>query len=333
MTEQSALFLGVDIGGTKVAAGVVNEKGEILHRTKVAMQTHGTAEDALAGVLEAIDGELAGVSGKIEAIGVSSPGPLDPKQGLIINPPNIPCWRNFNLVEALRNRFHLPVWLDNDSNAAGLAEALWGAGRGYRNVFYVTLGTGIGTGIIFDGEVYQGRTGAAGEGGHVTIDYRGPLCACGKRGCIEAFASGTAIARLGRKAVLEVGHEHAAHLLALAGGDPDKITGCMVAQACREGDELAGEVLRQLTGPLSVWLGSVVDMLEPDVIVFGGGVSELVSGWFGDISRKLPAWSVNQRCTEIPLLPALYGVESGIAGGAALCRSSSRRHKTATQAS
>ena len=121
-------------------------------------------------------------------------GPLDPRTGVVINPPNLPGWRNFPLADLISKAYRLPVRVDNDGNAAALAEALWGAGRGYRNVFCATIGTGIGTGIVFDGCIYHGRTGAAAEGGHTTIDYRGPRCGCGKLGCIEALASGPAIA-------------------------------------------------------------------------------------------------------------------------------------------
>ena len=126
----------------------------------------------------------------MHGIGICAPGPLDPDAGVVINPPNLPCWRNFPLARETGHTYGLPVKLDNDANAAGLAEALWGAGVGYHNVFYATIGTGIGTGLVFDGALYHGRTGAAGEGGHMSIDYRGLQCGCGKRGCIETLASG-----------------------------------------------------------------------------------------------------------------------------------------------
>jgi glucokinase len=131
----------------------------------------------------------------LRGIGICCPGPLDPHTGIVINPPNLPCWRNFPLADEISRKYKVPVKVDNDANGATLAEALWGAGRGYRNIFLTVLGTGIGTGIVFDGRIYHGRTGAAGEGGHVSIDYRGPLCGCGKAGCIEALASGPAIAK------------------------------------------------------------------------------------------------------------------------------------------
>jgi len=198
MAEQ--YFLGVDVGGTKVAAGLVNSTGEITRRTRVPMAAADT-EAGLAAVTSAIDSVRAEANADLQSrslisgIGICAPGPLDPRSGVVINPPNLPGWRNFPLADLVSKAYSLPVRVDNDGNAAALAEALWGAGRGYGNVFYATIGTGIGTGMIFDGRIYHGRTGAAAEGGHMTIDYRGPRCGCGKLGCIEALASGPAIAR------------------------------------------------------------------------------------------------------------------------------------------
>jgi glucokinase len=190
------VVIGVDVGGTKVAAGFVGPDGKILKQVRTQMVPNGAAAEGLAAVTSAVDSLLATnpqMHSTIRGIGICSPGPLDPATGIVINPPNLPCWRNFPLAGETSRIYKVPVKLDNDANAAGLAEALWGAGHGYRNVFYATIGTGIGTGMVFDGRLYHGRTGAAGEGGHMSIDYRGPLCGCGKRGCIEALASGGAI--------------------------------------------------------------------------------------------------------------------------------------------
>jgi len=235
-----------------------------------------------------------------------------------VNPVNLPCWRNFPLAEEIKKSRGLPTLLDNDGNAAALAEALWGAGKGYASVFYVTIGTGIGTGLVLDGQIYHGRTGAAAEGGHLTIDYRGAQCSCGKKGCIEALAAGPAVARRAR-AKLEAAGGKGSKLLALAGGDASVATPEMVGAAWRDGDALAAAVLEETVDLLTVWLGNMIDLLEPEVIVVGGGMSELVSGWFGHVRKRLPKWCVNTRCGEIPIVRAHYGEDSGIAGGAALC--------------
>jgi glucokinase len=167
----SEYFIGVDVGGTKVAAGLVDASGNVRTMTRTPMLATGTAEEGLAAVRKAIDSLLQGVDpAQVAGIGICSPGPLDPFTGVVINPPNLPCWHGFPLAGSVRNIYSVPVKVDNDANAAALAEAQWGAGIGCRNVFYATLGTGIGTGILFDKKIFHGRTGAAAEGGHNSID-------------------------------------------------------------------------------------------------------------------------------------------------------------------
>ncbi len=316
------LVIGVDIGGTKVAAGLVDPSGEILCHNRNPMASDHGAVSGLASVTMAIDTAsaqavtAAGMHNLIRGIGVCSPGPLDPKTGIVINPPNLPCWRNFPLAAEIARIYRVPVKVDNDANAAGLAEAVWGSGRGYRNVFYATIGTGIGTAFLIDQRIYHGRTGAAAEGGHMTIDYKGPRCGCGKAGCIEALASGPAIARRAR-VLLEAGRNST--LTDLAEGNLSDLTGKMVGDAAAGGDPLAKEVLQDTVELLSFWFGNIVDLLEPDIMIVGGGVAPMLKPFLGEIQNRLPACSVNQRCKEIPLVMARYGEEAGIAGGAALC--------------
>src|ERR1700674_1789707 len=228
--SRDAGVIGVDIGCTKIAAGLVGPSGAIEYQSPGPMICNNGAGSGLAAVISAIDSVTAklhenGTAAVVRGIGICSPGPLDPNTGIVINPPNLPCWRNFPLAAEISQVYCLPVKLDNDANAAALAEAVWGAGRDYRNVFYATIGTGIGTGIIFDRHIYHGRTGAAGEGGHVTVDYRGPRCGCGKRGCIEALASGPAIAKRAQEEIKENPSADSA-MLRLANGN----IGCVTSE-------------------------------------------------------------------------------------------------------
>ncbi len=316
------LMIGVDVGGTKVASGLVDSSGEILCHNRNPMVSNEGAAGGLAAVTRAIQaasdyaGSGAAAQNMIRGVGVCCPGPLNPRSGVIINPPNLPCWRDFPLAAEIAHLCRVPVIVDNDANAAGLAETLWGAGRGYRNVFYATIGTGIGTAILIDGRIYHGRTGCAAEGGHMSIDYRGPRCGCGKPGCIEALAAGPAIARRAR-AKLENGRSSS--LLDLAAGSIEKVTGEMVGQAVAAGDLVAMEVLQETIELLALWFGNIVDLLEPDVMIVGGGVSSMLKPFLGEIRDWLPGYSVNRSCTDIPLLSARYGEDAGVAGGAALC--------------
>lgn len=317
MTGSAKGLLGVDIGGTKIAVGIVDRSGKILAQGRTPMVANGTPEAALNAVVSAIDSMLS-TSGQIEGIGICAPGPLDPKSGIVLNPPNLPCWRNFPLADKVRAKYSVPVKVDNDANAAALAETLWGAAQGFHFVFYATIGTGIGTGIVFDGSIYHGKTGSAGEGGHVSIDYRGPVCLCGKRGCIEILAAGPAI---GARARAKVAAEPSRGkiILDLVKGDISSITSQHVGKAFESSDSLAREVLEDTVHLLTIWLGNIVDLLDPDVIVVGGGVAAMLRSFFEEIKCELPDWCVNPRASEIPLLMAHYGADAGIAGGAALC--------------
>jgi len=324
MAEGGGPVLGVDIGGTKVAVGIVDREGKILAQGREPMLANSTPEAGLEAVLKAIDSMMANeVHGKIESIGICAPGPLDPETGVILNPPNVPCWRNFPLAERVSRKYSVPVKIDNDANAAALAETQWGAARGFRYVFYATIGTGIGTGIVFDGYIYHGKTGSAGEGGHVTIDYHGPVCKCGKRGCIETMASGTAIGARARAKLSADTARHSA-ILDLANGDIASVTSEKVALAYTQGDALAKEILLETIDVLIPWWGNIVDLFDPDVLVVGGGVAAMLRPFFNDIKRRLPSWCVNPRASEIPLVMAHYGADAGIAGGAALCSRSAR---------
>jgi len=321
-TKRRPLVLGVDIGGTKVAAGLVDPRtGEIRSQVKMPMAACGAAKDGLAAVQVAIDRLLQDAAigiRDVQGIGLCAPGPLDPRRGVVINPPNLPCWRNFPLAKEVSKAYGRSAKLDNDANAAALAETIWGSGRGYRNIFFVTIGTGIGTGIVLDGKILHGRTGAAGEGGHVSIDYRGPQCACGKRGCIEALAAGPAIARAAREAARQ-GPMEAKMLLELAGGDTNAISSEVVGQAYAKGDAIAQQVLTQTMEYLSCWLGNIIDLLEPEVIVVGGGVSLMLKRFFKGLSKTLPRYCENQRAGETPIVASHFGDAAGIAGAAALC--------------
>ena len=319
MSKHDQLFLGVDIGGTKVAVGTVNSEGAILQQARKPMLANGTAEEGLTAVFGAIDTFMSSEIGpQIQAIGICAPGPLDPRTGTVLNPPNVPCWRNFPLAEKVSARYRVPVHVDNDANAAALAETRWGTAKSYSYVFYATVGTGIGTGIVLDGKIYEGKTGSAGEGGHVTIDYRGPVCACGKRGCIETLAAGPAIGARARAKISADPSRHSS-MLELAGGNLAAVTSEKVGQAFAAGDAMAREVLLETVELLIPWLGNIVDILDPDVLVVGGGVAAMLKPFYDEIRQRLPKWCVNPNAAQIPLLIAHYGADAGIAGGAALC--------------
>ncbi len=283
--------LGVDIGGTKIAVGIVNDAAEVANATTIPTRAGEGFDVSIGQVYKAIGDCLRQ---DVRAIGICAPGPLNPKTGVVINPPNLPGWRNVPLAKLVGDRFGLPCRVENDANAAGLAEAHFGAARGYSSVFYVTLSTGIGAGIILDGKIYHGKNGAAAEGGHVSIDWKSDvICNCGTPGCIEALASGTAIARRGRT--------------------PEQ-----VAEGVARGDAGSVRILDEVATMLGAWLGSVISLLDPDIIVIGGGVSRIGEPLFSRLRKITPSRTINQFAAGTPIVPAQLAGEVGIIGAAAV---------------
>jgi len=318
MTEEphsAGRFVGVDIGGTKVAAGLVERNGSVLRRAEFPMIVSGTAAEGVACVDRAIRAVLPNTD--VTAIGVASPGPLTIPEGVIIDAPNLPCWRNFPLGDTIRETYGLPVVVDNDANAAGLAESLWGAGAEFDSVFYATVGTGIGTALVWNRRLYYGRTAIAPEGGHMTIDFSGPQhCECGKRGCLEGLASGPSIARRGRERVASLNGDCNQNLW---GTDPKLITTRLIAAAWRAGDPVATALLRETADLYATWFGNIIDLLEPAAIVVGGGMGPLVAEWFDYIRQQLPSRSIVPGAEGTPLRLAKFGTDAGVIGAAALC--------------
>jgi glucokinase len=323
--HKSGHIIGVDIGGSKVAAGIVSSSGNVLANARARMVTDKGEHEGLSPVFTVIDKLLQKQNDiSLLGIGVSVPGWVDSRRGVLLSATNVPCWKNYPLADAVQQRYRVPVRLANDAKAAILGEAIWGAASGYKNAFYVSLGTGIGTGIIIEGRLYYGRTGMAGEGGHMSIDSAGPMCGCGKRGCIEMYASGTAIGRRARQ-MLKEDPSRGSRLLGLVNGDIDAVSGEIVGQAVRLGDVLAITVLREAADALAIWLGNIIDLLEPEVIVLGGGLAQQMTESLNEIRHKLDTWAINPQQGQIPIVKAVYQAESGIVGAASLCLSRSRR--------
>jgi glucokinase len=224
----------------------------------------------------------------------------------------------------VEQKYGLPTRLENDANAAGLAEAIWGAGMAYDSIFYATIGTGVGTAIIQNKHIFHGRTGAAAEGGHMTIDYNAPVrCGCGKKGCVESMVSGPSIAARAMQKLRQEEHEISSlHKMSNNG----KLTTQIVFDAAETGDPVAKQITHEVVELLSVWLGNIIDLLEPDAIVLGGGVGERLRSALGEIATGILLWTINPRAREIPLLPASYGIYSGLAGAAALWHSNMQAH-------
>lgn len=308
------MVLGLDVGGTKLAAGVAEPDGTLHSRLERPTGREDGPDDVIARLEElgqrAID--QAGVGG-VDVVGVGIGGPLDAERGVIQDPPNLPGWHDIPLGERLRATFERPVHIENDANAAALAEHRYGAGRGVDNLVYLTISTGIGGGIIVGGLLYEGESGNAGEIGHMSVAYDRWPCVCGRRGCPEAFASGTNIARRAREA--------------LAAGEPSvlahraEVTARDVADAARSGDALARRIWDETIEVLVAVIVNVLNVFNPALVILGGGVTRAGDLLFAPLrERALPA-TLGRQGQDARIVPAALGEDTGILGAVAVALS------------
>jgi glucokinase len=305
------LAIGIDVGGTKTNAFRVARDGAILvrHRERTP------ADDPQATIQTLITLARAALSPEVVAIGVGAAGLVDVASGTLRFAPNL-AWREVAIASRLRDAVGLPVQVDNDANAAAYAEYRFGAGRGYRHMLLVTVGTGIGGGIVSDGRLFRGAHGFASEVGHIIVEPGGPECGCGNRGCWEQVAAGRAIGRLGREAASA---PDGAGILQRAGGDPEAVTGVVVTRAALDGDRSAIEVLAEVGRRLGEGIAGLVNTLDPQVVVVGGGA--MVAG---DLLLE-PARTAFSRSVEggshrpaVPIVAAEMGNDAGAVGAAIL---------------
>jgi glucokinase len=263
-----SLACGIDVGGTKIAGGVVDEHGTILEELRV--ESPATDVPAIEAAIEKLVTELR-TRHPIEAVGVGAAGYIDKARAVVLFAPNL-AWRDLDLKADLEQTLGLPVVVENDANAAAWGEFQFGAGHDVDDLLLVTVGTGVGGGVVLDGSLYRGAFGVGAEIGHMRVVPDGILCGCGNRGCLEMYASGSALVREARAAA-RAGSLLAADLLELAGGDPGAITGPLVTDAARGGDTFAVEQLATLGRWLGEGIASLTAVLDPAVVVVGGGVS------------------------------------------------------------
>ena len=303
--------IGIDVGGTKINAFRVTRDGTVAERT-----SRPTPADDEAATLSAMV-ELARslLTSDVIAVGVGAAGMIDSKEGVLGFAPNL-AWRNLPIAERMRDALGLPCQVDNDASMAAYGEFRFGAGRGYRHLLLVTVGTGLGGGIVSDGRLFRGANGFASEIGHIIVEPGGPLCGCGNHGCWEQVAAGRAIDRMGREEARE--HEHSI-LRRLAGGDPDEVTGELVTQAAMQGDDAAKRILAEAGRRLGQGIAGLVNVLDPQIVVVGGGA--IVAGDFLlDPARAafLDAVEGPEYRPRVPIVPAELGNDAGAVGAATL---------------
>lgn len=314
------LIVGVDLGGTNIVVGAVPEDGNAVYglatrRTPVA-QGPDTVVDAMVDMIKTCvrDTKAAlGAGAQIVGVGLGAPGPLDTAKGLVLLTPNL-GWRNFPLRDRISQAVGLPATLDNDANCAVLGESWRGAARGARVVVGFTIGTGVGGGIVIDGRLFHGASDVAGEIGHTTVDLNGRRCKCGNYGCIEAYASGPAIAA---RAVEGLEAGASSTLPKYVNGDLSAIDAQVVYQAAHDGDDFASEVVRDTARFLGATVANMVNALNPDVVVICGGVTLAGDQLFVPLREEVRRRAFKPAVAACTIVPGALTGTAGVYGAAA----------------
>ena len=318
--EHRLPVLAIDLGGTKIIAAIISRRGRMIAREYSLTLADEGPQSVINRILSAIDHlfSLRNMdSSQLDSISIAAAGAIDFDQGAITSSPNLPGWHNVPLRDIVSEKYKVSTFLINDANAAALGEYHFGAGKGVNNLIYLTLSTGIGGGIIINGELYSGPCGSAGEVGHMTIDVNGPRCNCGNIGCWETLASGTAVAR---EAIRRINHGEVSSLTGIVGGKIENITAETVSIAAQGGDSLALEVISEAATYVGVGLVNLVNIFNPEMIIIGGGMAKT-----GDLLLNPARQVVRERAYQLPaqavrIVSAQLGENSGLVGAAVFAR-------------
>lgn len=316
MSHRDKPVVALDIGGTKIIASVISPGGKMMSRVRCLTYGHLGPDKVIARMTGAITRALnsACIAMRDTAgLSIAAAAIIDSKRGLITTAPNLPGWVNIPLRDILSEKLGTAVFLLNDASAAALGEHRLGAGKDVDNLIYITVSTGIGGGMIVNGQLYEGTDGCAAEIGHMVIKVGGPLCKCGKQGCYEAMASGTAITRMARER-LKCGEDTV--LLQLSGNAIDKVCAATVARAYRKNDVVARSIIDEAAYYLGVGLANLVNLMNPQMIIIGGGVSKM-----GEILLKPARKAMKENAFKLPastvrIVRAGLGTDTGMIGAA-----------------
>lgn len=318
--------VGIDLGGTYIKFGLVKKDGTILKRGQIETHTEKGRPEILRRMEEAVNESLSGVNtSEVCGIGIGTPGLVDSK-GAVFLAPNLPEWNDLPLAKIFHEKFNLPVKVENDVNTITWGEYLFGAGKGFRTIVCITLGTGLGGGVVVDGKLLRGGKYSAAELGHITINSRGPRCGCGNKGCVEAYVGAGRIVKRTVKALKNstckakaLPYNGAKSIIPeLVNGNLEKITPKIVSMAYQKGDELAGRIWKEVGSDIGVMLADLVNVFNPEAIIIGGGVAQAGKPLFNAIEETIKIRAFPILSKGLKILPASLGSESGILAAAAL---------------
>ncbi|MGC8779986.1 MAG: ROK family protein [Anaerolineae bacterium] len=315
----TSYIIAVDLGGTQIRAALCDPHGQMYRRVAKLTRAQEGPDAVQARIKEAIAETMEGVGAEaVIGIGIGAPGPLDPASGIILAAPNLPGWVNVPLRNLISTHFGKPTFLGNDANVAGLAEVTYGAARGVKDVVYLTISTGIGSGIISGGKMLLGARGLAAEAGHMMIKPDGPKCGCGNRGCLEALAAGPAISRdvIGRLKAGKGGKS--GKVLKLAGGDLDRVDARVIGEAAAAGDKLAINAFRRAGKYLGLGIVNLLHLFNPRMVVLGGSVTKAGPLLFEPMWETIRARAMPGYLDGLAIVPAALGDDVGLLGALAL---------------
>lgn len=313
----SEVIVGLDLGGTNIKTAIVDREGKILGKDSRPTLVEEGLEKVLGRMEEGVNAALADASqqrGDVVAAGIGIPGPLNWRTGMVFSPPNLPGWKNVPIAKLMRERLGVPAYIDNDANVACYGEFWSGAGRGVESMVMLTLGTGVGGGIVVFGKLLRGIDGTAAELGHLCVSRGGRKCNCGAKGCLETYASVTGLVRTAVEGI-EKGKKKTI-LKDMCKGKLKKLTGKMISDAAREGDEFSKWVFVETGRWLGVGIGSMINMLNPEKVVLGGGMIAA-----GDVLFNSVRETAMSQCFDVPgkrveIVPAGLGGDAGVIGAA-----------------
>ncbi len=314
MASKGNLSLAIDVGGTNIRVAVVDRSGAVLQRERELTQSHLGAKHAMARLSDTASRLMrAAGDGQFAGVGVSMGSPVDPDTGTMYNPPSLPGWDGFSPKQALEESLHLPVHIANDATLGAVGEHAYGIGRGVENLVYVTVSTGIGGGVIVEDIPILGVDGFAAELGHMSIERNGPLCNCGNTGCLEAIASGTALANIANERLRQ-----GAQSVMEAMADGDGVRAEMVMGAAAQGDALARELVEQFAQDLGQGLANLLHIFNPQMIILGGGVCRDLHLFFAPLKAAIQRRVMAHIKVNIPVVASVLGDDASLLGAAHL---------------
>jgi glucokinase len=315
MSKIEKYAVGVDLGGTNVKIGIVSAKGKIIKKTSLATKAEGGPESVITQIKKGVKEILARNKLKIQGIGIGSPGTVSVKKGTVENPPNLPGWEKVNLGKIIKKEFDNNVFVENDANAAAIGEMIFGAGKKLNSFVMITLGTGVGGGIILNRELFRGEFGAAGEIGHMTIDLNGPKCNCGSFGCVETYVGNHYLVKRVRK---ELKKNKDSLIWKLLDNNLDNLTPKTVQNAAEQDDEYAKKAIDELGVFLGAGLASAANLTDISTFIIGGGVAGFGEPLFNSTCDTIKARVLTPLRKRIKVVPAKLKNDAGIKGASAL---------------